>query len=377
MSKIAVCNPYLNGNELKYVEDCIKTNWIGSMGKYIDEFEKRFAEFCDVKYAVACSNGTVALHLAVESLGIGFGDEVIVPSFSMVATSNSVIYAGAKPVFVDSELRTWNIDPEKIEEKITTRTKAIIVVHTYGHPCDMERIMRIARKNNLYVIEDAAEAHGAIYKGKKIGSLGDVAAFSFYSNKILTAGEGGMVITNNKEAAEKAKAKRNHCFSKTRFIHDDLGYNYRITNIQAAIGLAQLEKADEYVNARIMNAQKYNSLLKNADGITLPPYSKDVKNVYWMYGILIDKEKYGMTAKELMAALGKEGIDTRAFFYPLNKQPFYIENKKKDPRFPEYKDDCPNAEFLWNNGLYLPSSSNLTEEEIRTVCNAIIKLKRK
>jgi len=371
-----VCEPFLNGNESKYVNECLKTNWISSSGEYIEKFEKKFAEFCNVKYGVGCCNGTVALHLAIEALGIGFGDEVIVPSFSMIASSNAVIYSGAKPVFVDSELKTWNMNPSKIEEKITSKTKAIMVMHTYGHPCDMDPIIKIARKHNLYIIEDAAEAHGAMYKGKIIGSLGDVACFSFYSNKIITTGEGGMIVTNNEKVAEKMRSKRSHCFSKVRFIHDDLGYNYRITNIQAALGLAQLEKINDYIEARIRNAKTYNSFLKDVDGITLPPESKDVKNVFWMYGILIDKDKFGMSAKELMDALKENGIETRAFFYPLNKQPFYIKNEKNDIRYPDFKDDCPNAEFLWNNGLYLPSSSNLTKEDIEHISKTVISLKK-
>lgn len=374
-SSYPVCEPYLNGNELSYVKDCIESNWISSMGSYIQKFEEGFAKFCEVKYGVGCANGTIAIHLALEGLDIGFGDEVIVPAFTMIATANAVIYSGAKPIFVDSELKTWNIDYTKIEEKITDKTKAIIVVHTYGHPCEMDEIMKIAKKHNLYVIEDASEAHGATYKGKKIGSLGDVATFSFYANKILTTGEGGMVVTNNLDLAEKMRSKRNHCFSKIRFIHDDLGFNYRITNIQAALGLAQLEKADEYIGVRMGNAKIYNFFLKEIEGITLPPENEDVKNVYWMYGILIDKEKFGMSAEDLRNTLKENNVDTRSFFYPMNKQPFYIENRKNDPRFPDCLDDCPNAEFLWNNGLYLPSSSYLTKNDINYICGIIKKIK--
>src|SRR3989344_1672719 len=223
---IPVCEPTLAGNELKYVTDCVKTNWISSAGKYIKEFEDRFSQFCGVKYGVSCSSGTAAIHLALEALGIGKGDEVIIPTFTMIATANAVIYAGAKPVLVDSELETWNMDVNKIEEKITKKTKAIMPVHTYGHPVDMDPIIKLAKDYNLKVIEDAAEAHGAEYKGKKVGGLSDASCFSFYSNKIITTGEGGMVLTNNDEVAEKARSLRNLAFTKPRFLHSEIGFNY-------------------------------------------------------------------------------------------------------------------------------------------------------
>src|SRR3989339_830588 len=242
---IPVCEPTLKGNELKYTTEAITTGWISSAGKFIDQFEQKFSQYCNTAHGISCCNGTVALHLAVEALGIGKGDEVIIPTFTMIGSANAVIYSGAKPVLVDSELDTWNINIDKIEEKITPRTKAIMVVHTYGHPVDMDKVKKIADRHNLYIIEDAAEAHGAEYKGKKTGSLGDIAGFSFYANKLVTTGEGGMVITDNEKWATRAKNLRNHCFGQPRFVHTDLGYNYRLTNIQAAIGLAQLEKIDE------------------------------------------------------------------------------------------------------------------------------------
>ena len=365
---IPVCEPTLIGNELKYVTDCIQTNWIGSTGKYIELFENAFANFCDVQYGVGCSNGTTALHLALESLGIGNGDEVIIPDFTMIATGNAVIYTGAKPVFVDSELETWNIDPKKIEDKITKKTKAIIVVHTYGHPVDMDPLTEIAKRYNLFVIEDAAEAHGAEYKGRKVGSLGDVACFSFYSNKVLTTGEGGMVVTNNKEFAEKAKLLRSHALTVPRFLHQELGFNYRITNIHSAIGLAQTEKADELVNMRIKNANIYSQLLKNIPGVTLPPQKEWAKNVYWMYGILINKD-FGMDAKSLREELLKKGIDTRAFFVGMHSQPLYKNFKGENK--PDCSGQFPNSEFLEKCGFYLPSSNSLTREQIETIVKEI------
>ncbi len=370
---IQVCEPTLWGNELKYVTEAVQTGWISSAGKFITEFEQKFAEYCGVKYGVSCCNGTKALHLAVEALGIGQGDEVILPTFTMIGSCNAIIYAGAKPVFVDSQLEDWNLNPEKIEEKITARTKAIMVVHTYGHPVDMDKVMAIAKKHHLYVIEDAAEAHGAEYHGRKIGSLGDIACFSFYANKIITTGEGGMVVTNNEQLAEKVKSLRNHCFGHPRFLHHELGYNYRLTNVQAAIGLAQLEKIDDYVEARRKNAQLYNKLLQDVPGIRTPPEMSWAKNVYWMYGVLVENE-FGMSMPQLMEELKQRGIDTRTFFIGMHKQPVY---KKEDSRFPDLTGEYPVAEELERKGFYLPSSSNLTEEQINFIVNSIKEIREK
>lgn len=370
---IPVCEPMLKGNEKKYVLDCLDTNWISSMGSYIPQFEEQFSRFCTTKHGVGCCNGTVAIHLAVEALGIGKGDEVIIPTFTMIATANGVIYSGAKPVLVDSEPETWNMDVRKIEEKITKKTKAIMVMHTYGHPVDMDPVKELAEKYNLHIIEDAAEAHGAEYKGRKVGSLGDMGCFSFYSNKIITTGEGGMVVTDNIELAEKAKLLRNHAFSKPRFLHKELGFNYRMTNIQAAIGLAQMEYADKLVQARIDNAQFYNTLLKDVEGITLPPKAPWAKNVYWMYGVLIEDE-FGMSASKVMEELEKKGVETRPFFIPMHRQPVYM---KKDDRFPDVTGEYPVSDALSRKGIYLPSSSSLTKEQINAVVEAFISLKKR
>lgn len=366
---IPVCRPTLAGNESKYVENCIKTGWISSIGDNIPKFEKMFAEAVGTKYAVSTTNGTTALHLAVHTLGIGLGDEVIVPTFTMIATANSVRYTGARPVLVDSEPRTWNIDPDKIEEKITEKTKAIMPIHTYGHPADMDKIRAIAEKYNLWVIEDAAEAHGAIYKGEKIGSIGDIACFSFYANKIITTGEGGMATTNNEEIYQKMKTIRSHAFSNERhFWHKYLGFNYRLTNLQAAIGIAQMERFDELVESRIKHACLYNSYLKDIKGVILPPETPDVRNVYWMYSIKLTPE-FPTSRDKLRDRLMERGIETRTFFIPMHLQPIYY-NEWKNEKFPVAEDLC-------KMGLYLPSSSDLTDEEIECVAKNLSEIAKK
>lgn len=364
--RIPVCTPTLTGKEWKYVKECLDTNWISSKGYFIKEFENKFAEYIGVKYGVTTTSGTTAIHLALASLGIGKGDEVIVPTFTMVGSVFPIIYCGAKPVLVDSEPETWNIDVDKIEEKITTNTKAIMVVHIYGHPCDMQAIMEIAEDHNLYVIEDAAEAHGAEYKGRKVGSFGDVSCFSFYANKIITTGEGGMLLTDEKKIYERANMLKDMAFTKERrFLHYEIGYNYRMTNLQAAIGLAQLERIDEFVEARRRNARLYNKLLRDVEGITLPPEKEWAKNVYWMYSILINKEKFGMSRDELMKRLGEKRVETRPFFVPMHQQPVFR-------RLGLFRDEkYPVAERLSSEGLNLPSSSSLTEKDIYLIVNKI------
>lgn len=359
---IPVAEPNLDGNELKYVEGCIKTGWISSAGDYVTKFEKGFGKYCNVQHGIAVANGTVALHLALEALRIKKGDEVIIPALTFIATANAVKYTGAKPIFIDSEQRTWNIDPEKIEEKITPRTKAIMPVHLYGHPCDMDRIKEIAEKHNLAIVEDAAEAHGAEYKGKKIGSLSTISCFSFYGNKILTTGEGGMCLTNDEELAEKMKQLKDHGMSKEkRYFHPQMGYNYRLTNIQAAIGLAQLERIEQTIEIKRRNAKLYNLLLKDVEGITLPVEESWAKNVYWMYSILVEKD-YKLKRDELMIKLKNKGIDTRPFFSPVHKMPYLDEGLK-----------LPVAEELGEKGINLPSSINLTKEQIETITSVLEK----
>ena len=355
---ISVAEPDLSGNEKKYVLDCVESTWISSLGKYIGQFEEKFASFCDVKYGVSTSNGTVALQLALVALGIGKGDEVIIPDLTFIATANACVYVGAKPIFVDAEKETWNIDANKIEEKINDKTKAIIAVHLYGHPCDMDKILEIAKKHKLKVIEDAAEAHGATYKGKKVGSMGDVGCFSFYGNKIITTGEGGMCTTNDKRLAERMTFLKDHGMdAKKRYWHPEIGFNFRMTNIQAAIGLAQLERADKIIATKRSNAKLYAELLKDVEGVTLQPQAEWAETVYWLHSILV-KDK---TRRDgLMKELKENNIDSRPFFYPMHELPPY-----------ETANDFPIATELSGRGMNLPSSTKLSEEDIKRICTVI------
>lgn len=362
--RIPIAEPCIGEEELRNVIEAVKSGWISSKGKFIEEFERAFAEYCGVKYGVTTANGTVALHLALKALEIKKGDEVIVPTLTFVATANAVKYCNAKPVFVDSHPEYWCVDPEKIEEKINKNTKAIIPVHLYGHPCDMDWIRDIAEDRGLYVIEDCAEAHGAEYKGKKVGSFGDIACFSFYGNKIITTGEGGICITNNEELAEKMLILRDHGMSKERkYWHEVVGFNYRMTNLQAAIGVAQLKKLDTFVKTKRQIAKWYSEELKELEEkglIKLHPEMNWAKCVYWMYSILVeDKAKF--SRDELMKMLEKHGIETRPFFFPMHKLPMYNNNNEK----------VPIAEELARKGLNLPSSVNLTLDNISYICNTI------
>ena len=365
---IPVCEPTLLGNELKYVTDAVQTGWISSAGKYVTEFEQKFADYCGCKYGVAVCNGTVALHLALVALGIGKGDEVIIPDFTMIATAFAVCYTGAIPVFVDADPETWNIDVTKIEEKITSRTKAIIPVHLFGLMCDMDAINSIAKKYNLKVLEDAAEAHGAEYKGRKAGSCSDLAAFSFFANKNITTGEGGMVVTNDEQLYNRLRYHKNMCFpldGPRNYLHEDMGFNYRMSNVIAAIGLAQVEKADEYRSMRIHNNALYRELLSNIPGIMFQSLMDEYLNVSWMNTILIDSKEYGHTKDELLNYLKQNGIDTRLLFEGMHHQ----------PSLKQYGCDCtghyPVTEYLTASGLYLPSASSLSAENIEYICQTI------
>jgi len=366
---IKVCDPDLRGNESLYIQDCMSSEWISSQGTYVNKFEEKFARFCDVKYATAVTNGTHALQLALVVLGIGPGDEVIVPTFTMVATANVVSHLGAKPVFVDAKPDTYNIDETKIEAAITPKTKAIIVVHIYGHPAEMDEVMRIAKKHNLWVIEDAAEAHGATYKGKKVGSIGDIGCFSFYANKMITTGEGGMVTTNSKTLSKLLYKLHNHAFDdELHFWHQYVGYNFRMTNLQAAIGCAQLERVEEMIALRRRNAKLYIQLLQDTPGIQLPIEKKEVTNTYWMFSILLD-DTFPLSRDQLRQKLADHGIETRTFFIPLHLQPIYFD-KKKIHAFPV-------ANRLSRYGLYLPSSSTLLPETIEFITSVITSLSHK
>ena len=361
---IPVCEPTLGGNEAKYVLQAIETNWISSAGKYIRDFEAQFAAFCGTQYGIACANGTVAMHLAMATLGLEPGDEVIIPTFTMIATANAVTYCGAKPVLVDMEPAYWQMDLDQVAAKITPRTKAIVPVHIYGHPTDMDPLRELAARHGIMVIEDAAESHGAEYKGRRTGGLGDAAGFSFYGNKIITTGEGGMVTTNNRDIARLAWNLRDHAFSHERhFWHKFVGFNYRMTNLQAAVGLAQVEQLDKFVTARRQHALEYNRRLASIPGIRTPAEAPWAKNVYWMYGILVDENEYGMNRDGLRQVLADHGVETRTFFIPMHCQPVYWEQFKGE-RYPVAEDLC-------RRGFYLPSASSLTIEEIEYVTGVI------
>lgn len=363
--KIPVAAPQITTSDVSRVTECLRSGWVSGISPYVEEFEKKFAEFCGCKYGIATNSGTTALHLALASLKIGVGDEVILPTFTMIATANAVKYTGAVPALVDSERDTWNIDPEKIEEMVTPKTKAIMPVDTYGHPADMDRIREVADRHGLYLVEDAAEAHGAEYKGRKAGSLGDVGCFSFYANKIITTGEGGMLITNDVSLAERAKWLRAHAFGRggKHFYHEELGFGYRLSGMQGALGLSQLERAQQSVDTKRRNASLYNELLSVLGGkISLPPEAAWARNVYWMYSVLV-RGSASASRNGLIEHLERDGIESRTFFYPIHSQPAYSSLAGRVP--------FPIADELSGNGINLPSGNNLTEAEIHTVCESV------
>jgi len=365
---IPVAAPVLAGNEKAYVMDCLESAWISSNGKYIERFEEAFANFCNGKHAITCCNGTVALHLALMALGVGAGDEIIVPTLTYVATANAVTYCGARPVFVDSEPETWTIDPSLIEENISPRTKGIIVVHLYGHPVDMDAVLTVARKHGLFVVEDAAEAHGAKYKGKNVGSLGDIATFSFYGNKILTTGEGGMVVTNDDDLSAKIRILKGQGVDPARrYWFSVVGYNYRMTNIAAAIGLAQLEKVDWHISRRREIATHYIKHLKDMKDIVLQVEKPWACNVYWMISAVLGENLLN-SRDYILSELAEFGIETRPFFYPMHTLPIYRELAKEK--------SYPVADRLSARGINLPSSAALREEEIDFVCGELVRLVR-
>jgi perosamine synthetase len=363
MYKYPVAEPEIGEEELKNVIEAVKSGWVSSKGKFIEEFESSFAKYIGVKYGVATSNGTAALHLALVALNVGEGDEVIIPDLTFAATINAVIYTGAKPVIVDINQDYWCIDPTKLERAITPNTKAIIPVHLYGHPCDMNAIMEIASRHNLIVIEDAAEAHGAEYKGKKVGSLGHISCFSFYGNKMITTGEGGMCLTNDKELAEKIRILRDHGMNPVkRYWHDVVGFNYRMTNLQAALGLAQLGKIERFIEKKRKIAKIYAEELSSIEGITPHPEMPWAKCIYWLYSILIDDKKTKTARDELAKKLEENGIETRNFFYPLHEMPIY----RKYANF-----TYPASSKISKQGLNLPSSVKLSEEDVKYIARKI------
>ena len=360
---IPVSDPKLDGNELRYLTQCIQSNWISSAGRFVREFEDAFAAAMGCRYGVAASNGTTSLHLALATLGLGPGDEVVIPTFTMIATANAVRYTGATPVLVDAERETWNLDVARLEPALTPRTRGICLIHTYGHPVEMDPLLELADRRGLWVVEDAAEAHGARYKGRPVGALGRAASFSFYANKIITTGEGGMVTTNDAELARVARRLRDHAFSDERhFWHKYLGFNYRMTNMQAAIGLAQTERLEEFVEIRRANAARYTKALSKVPGLTLPVERPWARNVYWMYGVVVE-DAFGISRDELRRRLARRGIETRTFFIPIHLQPIYYD-AYRGHRYPV-------SEELCRRGLYLPSGATLTEAEIAYVCDMV------
>ena len=366
---IPVNEPLLDGNEKKYLIDCIDSGWISTEGPYVEKFEKKFAERVGRKYGIAVTNGTSALDVAVEALGIGSGDEVILPTFTIISCVLQIVRSGATPVLVDSDPITWNMDVSQIEAKITSKTKAIMMVHIYGLPVDIDPILDLCRKYNLKLIEDAAEVIGQTYKGIQCGSFGDISTFSFYANKHITTGEGGMIMTNNDRLAEKCCELRNLCFKKDkRFIHDNLGWNLRMTNLQAEVGVAQLEQLDDFTKKKRWIGKRYTNLLKNLKGVQLPLASTGYsENIYWVYGLVLN-DTFNINANEIISNLTKNGIGCRPFFFPLHQQPIL----KKIGLFKNQK--FPISEKLYQRGFYIPSGLAINDKQILFVSNTIKKI---
>ncbi len=372
MDFIPVNETLLNGNEKKYLCECIDTGWISSEGPFVKEFEQKMSAGVNRKYGIAVSNGTAALEVAIQALGVKGGDEVIMPAFTIISCAMAVTKVGAVPVLVDSDLRTWNMNTEEIEAKITPRTKAIMIVHLYGLPVEVDRVLALAEKYNLKVIEDAAEMHGQTYNGRPCGSFGDISTFSFYPNKHITTGEGGMVVTDDEELAERCRMIRNLCFRKdVRYVHDEISDNYRFTNLQAAVGLAQLERLDEFVGKKRRMGSYYTEKLCEIDGLILPLEKTDyADNIYWVYGIVLDKN-INVDNKVMQKLLAEEGISSRTFFWCMHEQPVY----KKQGLF--VNETYPNAEYLARKGFYIPSGLALTEEQMEQVVEGVKNVMRK
>lgn len=358
---IPLVSPRIGAEEMNLVSDCLTSGWISSQGRYIAAFEESFARFCGTGFGVATSNGTTALHLALITLGVGPGDEVIVPALSFIATANVVVHAGARPVFADVTESTWTLDPDQVAKVVTGRTRAVIPVHLYGHPAEMDPIREIAEQHGLWVVEDAAEAHGAEYLGRKVGGLGHLGCFSFYGNKIITTGEGGMVVGDRPEWAEKARMLRDHGMSKDRkYWHPLIGFNYRMTNIQAAIGLAQMDKVDRILEGKRRVAERYHRGFQGVPGIVTPPEAPWAKNVFWLYSLLLEPET-GKQRDDLIQFLHRSEVETRPLFYPLHQQPPY-----------QGSGSFPVAEKLSARGISLPSGPDLTDGQIDRVVALVL-----
>lgn len=371
MTFIPVNEPLLDGNEKKYLNECIDTGWISSEGPFVKKLEDGFSSYCGQKHAVAVANGSVALDVATRALkdvyGWQDGDEIIVPSFTIISCAQSVVYQGLKPIFIDADINTWNMDINLIEKAITPRTKAIMVVHIYGLPTDMEPVLALAKKYNLKIIEDSAQAHGQEYNGKKCGGFGDVSTFSFYPNKHITTGEGGMVMTSDEKLFQKCAALRNLCFGKDRFVHYELGWNFRMSNLQAAVGVAQLERLDSFIEKKKQMGRIYQELLKGIPA-QLPLEKTDYAfNNYWVFGLVLD-ESVNFDAKDAMKMLADKGIGARPFFYPMHLQPVFQKMDLSD------NISRPVSEHLYKRGFYIPSGLNLTEDKMKLVAEKVKEL---
>jgi perosamine synthetase len=374
---IAVNEPLLGERELEYVTECVRTGWISSAGHFIEEFEDKWASYCGMKYGIAVSNGTTALQVAVRCLNLKPGDEVIMPSFTIISCALAIVEAGGVPVLVDSDPCTWCMDVSQVESKITPRTRAIMPVHIYGHPVDMDPLIALAEKFHLAIVEDAAEVHGAEYLSgrnnqnpawKRCGGMSDISTFSFYANKLITTGEGGMVLTSSEQFAERARSLRNLCFRpERRFYHTELSSNYRLTNLQAALGLAQLERFDEILAKKCWMGQAYTERLKDMAVLQLPVEEPWAKQVYWMYGLVLDESTH-MDAVEFAKRLQDLGVQTRPFFLGMHEQPVFLE------RGLFQGEHYPVAERIARQGLYLPSGLALTEFQLEEVCGAVRKV---
>jgi perosamine synthetase len=362
---IPVHAPVFDPEDFHLVQFALNSGEIsGTFGRFITEFEERFAEFCGCNFGIAVSSGTTALHLAAAVLGIGRGDEVLMNACTNIATANAVVQQGGIVVPIDSEPDTWNMRVDLLEDAITSRARAIMPVHIYGHPVDMDRVMEIAHKYELRVIEDCAEAHGAEYRGRRVGSFGDFGCFSFYANKVITTGEGGMLVTNDPQLAEQARSLRNLGFGIPRFVHHEMGFNYRMTNVQAAIGVGQLSRIEQIIERKRHIAQMYLDRLADVPGLRLPVEADYARSVYWMFGVVLEPE-FGVHRDDFAAELLDHGVDTRTMFCPMNQQPALLK------RGAVKRLACPVADFLWTNGLYLPSGNGLTESEIDGICHLV------
>ncbi len=365
MSFIPVNEPLLDGNEKKYLTECIDSGWISSEGPFVSRFEETLARRVGRKFGIAVCNGSAALDIAIAALKLGPGDEVILPTFTIISCAAAIVRSGASPVVVDSDPLTWNMDINQVADRITRRTRAIMVVHTYGLPVDMDPIIDLAARHGLKIVEDAAETIGQTYRDKPCGSFGDISTFSFYPNKHLTTGEGGMVLVDDPNLAERCRSLRNLCFQKTRFVHEELGWNFRMSNVQAALGVAQLERLDEFVQRKVQMGRRYGEQLRDVPALQRPlagtPYAR---NIYWVYGIVLQDE-LPSDADELMEHMSASGIGTRPFFWPMHEQPIF----RKMGLFSDV--ECPVAENLARRGLYLPSGLALDEGQLTRVCQAL------